>query len=189
MNADAPIFARRGRHMDALTLTGMPGAGKSTVGPILAAMLGLAHLDTDSYLEACLGATLQDIMDQAGLEGFKEVESSVLMDLSVVACVLSTGGSVIYSKTLMDKLHALGPVVFLDVSLEVVRARIGPAEQRGLVLASNQNLDSLYRERRPLYQAEANLTIAADGLNPRECAEAIAARLAESGLWLRQEPS
>ena len=175
--------------MDALILTGMPGAGKSTVGPILAARLGLAHLDTDAYLEACLGTTLQDIMDQAGLEGFKEIESSILMDISVASCVLSTGGSVIYSRALMDKLHALGPVVFLDVSLEAVRARIGRAEQRGLVLPPNQDLDSLYGERRPIYKAEADLIIVADGLSPGECAGAIAAGLVENGLWPRQESS
>lgn len=139
----------------------------------MAKRLGLAHLDSDAYIESALGTTLQDIMDQAGREGFMRLEESLLLDMDQAFCVLSTGGSVVYSEAVMSKLSALGPVVFLRAGLELIRERIGRADNRGLVLPPGYDLLSLYDEREPLYMHYADVVVEVDGLDPEECADLV----------------
>ena len=161
----------------AVSLVGMPGSGKSAVGVLLAEMMGFAHLDTDCYLEAWYGTTLQDIMDQAGLELFIELESAVIMDLQPFSCVVSTGAGVIYSEPAMNKLSDLGPVVFLQAELETIQNRIGRAENQGPARVFGQDMQGLFEERHPLYLRSANLVIEVDHLTPLQCAERIAVSL------------
>jgi len=156
-----------------ISLIGMAGVGKSTVGAHLARELDWAHLDTDRLLEAFYGLPLQQIFDELGRESFLAAEELVVANMGAKRCVISTGGSVVYGPRAVARLRELGPVVHLQAELEVVRSRIDNIDQRGLAMAPGQTLDSLYEERRPLYAAAATLVVATDKLTPLQCAEAI----------------
>jgi shikimate kinase len=160
-----------------ISLIGMAGSGKTTVGSLLAESLRFAHLDTDRYYEACYGTFLQEILDSLGLKGFRQAEEEVVASLDLASCVISTGGSVIYGARAVARLKAMGPVVFLHAPLEAVRQRVGDAQGRGLAIAPGQNIDTLYQERQPLYQAAADMTLDTEGLTPAQCADAIFAAL------------
>lgn len=162
-----------------MSLIGMAGAGKSTVGLLLAQKLAWAHLDTDRLLESFYGLPLQGIFDALGLASFLQAEELVVANLGVKRCVVSTGGSVIYGPRAVARLRELGPVVHLHASLETIRQRIDNADQRGLAMAPEQTLDSLYAERLPLYTQAAALRIETDVLSPAACADEISAWLKE----------
>ncbi|WP_035252794.1 homoserine kinase [Desulfocurvus vexinensis] len=165
-----------------VTLIGMAGAGKSTVGRALALRLGWAHLDTDHVIEADLGRPLQDVFDGLGREAFIRTEERIVSGLRLKRCVISTGGSVVYGPAAVARLRALGPVVHLHAALDVVARRVGAGQGRGLAIAPGQTIADLYNERRALYEAAADLTVDSGALAPDDCAGAIADWLA------RREP-
>ncbi len=154
-----------------LTLIGMAGSGKTTVGRALAQALGWAQVDTDRLVEAYYCASLQTFYDRLGREAFLEAEQRLVANLSVRQCVVSTGGSVIYGVDAVRKLKALGPVVFLDAGLEAVVERLEKLcgkEGRGLAIAPGQSVAELYAARRPLYLAAADLVASTDGQTVEE---------------------
>lgn len=156
-----------------ISLIGMAGAGKTTVGQHLAHKLGWTQLDTDRLLEAFYGLPLQEIFDELGHADFLQAEELVVANLGAKRCVVSTGGSVVYGPRAVSKLQELGPVVHLFAELETIRQRIHNPDQRGLVMAPGQTLDALYEERRPLYANAASLVVSTEELSPEACAEAI----------------
>lgn len=149
-----------------LTLIGIAGAGKSTLAPLLAAKLGWEWLDTDRLIEATHGESLQAIMDAVGTEEFLRIEEQVVSRLSAQRCVISTGGSVIYSEKAMQRLRLLGSIVFLDICLPVFKQRVGGAEGRAFVCPPGKCLDDVYAERKPLYAKWADFTVCTDGVPP-----------------------
>lgn len=156
-----------------ISLIGMPGAGKSTVGRHLARQLDWAFVDTDHLIEATYGTTLQNITDAMPKDAFLDVEGGIVGSLQTCHCVLATGGSVVYRDRAMQHLLSLGPVVFLEVSLPLLLERVARNPNRGLAIAPGQTLEDLYTERMQLYQRYATQTIAADKLTPAQCCEAI----------------
>jgi shikimate kinase len=169
-----PVLHQRATHgHPCVSLIGMAGAGKSTVGRALAGLLGWAHLDTDRLMESYFGAPLQTLFDAFGRQRFVQAEERLVADLGLRRCVISTGGSVIYGPRAVERLRSLGPVVFLEADLETVRSRIGCAEGRGLVLSPCRTLDELYAQRRPLYREAAHHVLATDGRDPEQCARAL----------------
>ena len=100
-----------------IVLIGMPGAGKSTLGVVLAKILGMDFVDGDILIQNQVGNTLQKIIDAQGVDGFLQVENDVLAAVDVQNTVISTGGSAIYSDEAMRHLTEIGTVVYLDVSL------------------------------------------------------------------------
>jgi shikimate kinase len=159
-----------------VTLIGMAGAGKSTVGKQLARLLDWKLVDTDLLIEAVYGVPLQDITDKLGKDAFLDVEARVVCAIKAHRVVLATGGSVVYRENAMTHLHSLGPVAYLDVSLPVILERIARNPQRGLAIAPGQSVEDLFRERETLYVRYADCTIAADGLSPEACARAVLER-------------
>lgn len=156
-----------------ITLVGMAGAGKSTLGKLLAERLDWGRLDTDDYLESYYGLSLQGIMDTYGLDDFLRIEEHLVSELNLTRTIISTGGSVIYGQKAMDRLRELGPVVLLDVSEETFIERVGTAENRGLAIAPGKTLSDLYFERQPLYRAAADITVVTDASTPDQCVDAI----------------
>lgn len=160
-----------------LILIGMPGAGKSTVGVILAKRLGYHFIDTDLVIQAQEACRLQDIIDKKGLQHFRRIEEQVLLGLHTKRCIIATGGSVIYSQTGIEAIGQTGPLIYLKVSLEGLQHRIADMGKRGLVMAAGQSFSDLYCERAPLYEKHANLTIDCHGLNAEQVAAQIEAQL------------
>lgn len=142
-----------------VVLIGMPGSGKSTVGVLLAKQLGLGFIDTDLLIQEEAGRTLQDIVDGDGYQALRRIEEQVLLRLDVRRQVISTGGSAVYSEAAMTHLKADGYVVFLDIPLEVVVARIGDYSARGISRRPDQSLEQLFWERFELYSRAADVTV------------------------------
>jgi len=156
-----------------LIFVGMPGSGKSTVGVLVAKRLGLGFIDTDLLIQQETGRTLQHIVDQDGYVALRKAEEQVLLNLTVQQHVISTGGSAVYSDAAMRHLKTGGTVVFLDISLDTVLARIGNYSLRGISKKPDQSLLELYEERSALYSRYADLTIRGDALNHEQVCDAL----------------
>jgi shikimate kinase len=161
-----------------LILIGMPGAGKSTIGVLLARYANREFLDTDLLLEAREGRSLQQIVDQDGYLGMRAAEARLIRSLNCRNQVIATGGSVVYSEPAMRHLHSLGRIIFLYLSLEDLLPRLNDLDTRGLVRRPGQSLADLYTERLPLYQRYAELTIDCRGFTPEQVVRTICSRLA-----------
>ena len=161
-----------------ISIIGMAGAGKSTIGRALAERLEWAHVDTDFLIESAYGARLQDISDALGKEAFLDVEAQVIGSVRIQRAVLSTGGSVVYRPESMQYLASLGPVVHLDVPLEIILERIARKPDRGLAIAPGQTVEDLFHEREVLYREWATCTIAAAGMSVARCVDGILEQLA-----------
>ena len=153
-----------------LILIGMPGAGKSTSGVILAKRLGFHFIDTDLIIQAQEQARLQEIIDRQGLDEFLRIEERMLLGLYAENSVIATGGSVIYSDKGIRTLGRIGYRIYLQVSLEQLQTRIADMGQRGLAMNSQQTFEQLYYDRVPLYQRYADLIISCDDLNAEQVA-------------------
>ena len=142
-----------------ISLIGMPGAGKSTVGVILAKLTGLAFVDTDLAIQLHAGDTLQDILEREGYLHLRELEQSILLSLDLSHSVISTGGSVVYSPVVMQRLRAAGPVIYLRADLDTLERRVAAAPLRGIASSSAQSYADVYAERTPLYEQYADITV------------------------------
>jgi shikimate kinase len=160
-----------------LILIGMPGAGKSTVGVILAKLTSRDFVDTDVLIQTLQGRTLQDIVDTDGYAALRKIEEDVLCDLSVRNCVIATGGSAVYSDSAMSHLTSEGLVVFLDVDVPTLASRIHDYSTRGLAKSPDQNFDDMFRERSALYMRYSDITITCAGLTHEEVCARILERV------------
>lgn len=142
-----------------IVLIGMPGAGKSTVGVILAKMTAMRFVDTDVLLQASEGRSLQEIVDNEGFMALRAIEERVLLGLDLQGHVLATGGSVVYSAAAMAHLKMSGVVVFLDAAAETLERRIGDLATRGIAKRPDQSFSELYGERLALYNRYADIRI------------------------------
>ncbi len=151
----------------------MPGAGKSTLGIVLAKMVGYDFTDADLLIQRQSSKTLQKIIDACGPEGFIQVENEVLCNLKAQRTVIATGGSAVYSEAAMAHLSEIGTVVYLEVSLGELQKRLGEVKpERGVVMKNGMgmSLADLYEEREPLYKKYAEITIDIDGTTVSEAA-------------------
>ncbi|MAG93353.1 MAG: shikimate kinase [Planctomycetaceae bacterium] len=146
-----------------IVLIGMPGAGKSTIGVLLAKASLRRFVDTDVVIQARYGARLMELIEAWGMRKFREVEQQVLLELEERNSVIATGGSAVYSEAAMRHLQTQGRIVFLDVPLATLRERLGNMLQRGVVISPGQSLDDLFEERMPLYQRYAEQTVSCVG--------------------------
>lgn len=142
-----------------LILIGMPGAGKSTVGVVLAKNKGLRFLDSDLCIQEEQNRLLHEIIAQDGLDGFLEIENKVNASLQAKKSVIATGGSVVYGKEAMEHLSDIGTVIYLQLPYEAIKERLGDLTKRGVALKKGQSLKDLYEERIPLYEKYADITI------------------------------
>lgn len=150
------------RETDCVTLVGMPGSGKSTVGVLLAKRLALGFVDTDVELQRRLGTTLQDYLETHGVDALRQAEGEVVAALPLEHHVVATGGSVVYGADAMARLGDAGPVVYLAVGLGTMIARLGDFSRRGIAMLPGTDLADMYAEREPLYRAAADFVVAAE---------------------------
>ncbi len=151
-----------------ITLIGMPGAGKSTVGVVLAKRMGMDFIDTDLIIQKEYNKTLAEIIDEKGIEEFKKVENDVISKLELDNTIIATGGSAVYGKEAMKHLRDISKVVYIQLSEENIEDRLGDLNERGVVLEDGETLQELYDERIPLYKKYAHIIVNADDMVLRE---------------------
>lgn len=144
---------------DSLILIGMPGAGKSTIGVLLAKELAKGFVDTDLLIQETEGKSLQDIVRDSGYQALRKVEEAVLLNVHYPNHVIATGGSAVYSEPAMKHLKTLGRVVFLDVPQEELERRIKDYAGRGIACPPDQSFTTIYTERFALYQQYADIVV------------------------------
>ena len=164
-------------HHRTVSLIGMPGVGKSTVGVLLAKQLGLGFLDTDLEIQRREDATLQSILERSGYRYLRDVEEAVLLEVPLAGQVVSTGGSVVYSEDSMARLLAAGPVVYLAAPCETLEARVKAAPPRGIASDPSLSFAALYAQRTPLYEQFATLTVDTAAAAAEDVATEIAGKL------------
>lgn len=159
-----------------IVLIGMPGAGKSTLGVVLAKIMNKHFIDADLLIQSQCDKTLQKIIDAMGPEGFISVENEVLGDIEANNTVIATGGSAIYSDAAMEHLASIGTIVYLEISYESLVDRLSDLEERGVVLKGgvSMSLRDLYEEREPLYRQYADITVNIDDLSITAAARKVA---------------
>ena len=161
-----------------IVLIGMPGAGKSTVGVVIAKKLGYHFMDSDLVIQDRTGKMLHEIIEEKGTDGFLQVEGEINASLCCDRTVIATGGSVVYSAKAMEHLKEIGSVVYLQLSYEAVAERLGDLQERGVALKEGQTLRDLYEERTPLYEKYADITLNCEGKMIREVVAELAEKLA-----------
>lgn len=142
-----------------LVLIGMPGAGKSTVGVVLAKNMGLRFLDSDLCIQEQESRRLHEIIAEDGLDAFLEIENRMNASLQVQNSVIATGGSVIYGQDAMEHFAEIGTIIYLKLPYEEIENRLGDLTKRGVAFHEGQSLMDLYTERVPYYEKYAELTI------------------------------
>ena len=162
-----------------ISLIGMAGVGKTTIGKTAAGILDWAFADSDHVIEAAYAAPLQRISDALGKDAFIDMEAEIVGKLRLSRTVLATGGSVVYRKSAMEHLQSMGPVVYLKAPMDIIVERIARNPDRGLAIAPGQTIEQLFSEREALYARYATVTIDVAGLSPAQCAQRVIKALAK----------
>ncbi|MDG1125851.1 MAG: shikimate kinase [Pseudomonadales bacterium] len=157
-----------------ISLIGMPGAGKSTVGVVLAKQMGMQFIDTDILIQIREHATLEQILQQQGYLALRAIEGQIIQQLDVQNSVIATGGSAVYNQGAMQNLQRLGKVVYLRVSPQQLSERLGDFAQRGIAAATTTSLAQLLEERTPLYEQYAQYALNSEHWTIEQVAEKIA---------------
>ena len=168
--------------MQNIILTGMPGAGKSTAGVILAKTLGMNFIDTDLVVQERAGRRLQEIIDAEGTAGFLAAEEAAVLSLCCRNTVLATGGSVVLSGRAMEHLMEDGVIVYLEISCGEMERRLRNITARGIVLPEGRGLRDMYDQRVPLYRQYADITVRSTGWDFEEIVGTIVRGLGMRGI-------
>lgn len=145
--------------MNNIILIGMPGSGKSTVGVLLAKIIGYDFIDSDLLIQAKEGKKLYRILEDSGIDYFNRVENSVNASIECDNTVIATGGSVVYGEEAMEHLKSIGTVVYLNVPLREIEKRVNNLATRGISMKEGQTLKDLFIERSVLYKKYADVTV------------------------------
>ncbi len=156
-----------------IVLIGMPGAGKSTVGVLLAKSMLMNFCDTDLLIQNETGESLSDTIKKQGIDAFIELEDTIIHKNDFKNSVIATGGSAVYGERAMNKLKENGKIVYLKVTPEELNRRVNNIHTRGIAMKEGTTLAELYKERAPLYEKYADITIECDGKTPEECVDLI----------------
>ena len=149
--------------MSNIVLIGMPGSGKSTVGVVLAKIMGYHFMDSDLLIQNQEGDILEHLIEKHGIEGFLQIENQVNRDINVKKTVISTGGSVCYCDEALKHMSEHGVIVYIKTDYESLHQRLGNLHQRGVVIRNGSTLLDLYNERTPLYEKYADVVADVSG--------------------------
>lgn len=163
-----------------ITLVGMPGAGKSTVGVVLAKIAGYHFLDSDLLIQQKTGKLLHELIEIHGREGFLEIEGEINASIEAKRTVIATGGSVVYEENAMQHLKEISTVVYIYLPYEELKTRLGSLEQRGVALKPEETLKDLYDSRSVLYKKYADITVDASHMGIQVVAEEILRKTRET---------
>ena len=157
-----------------VTLIGMPGSGKSTVGVVLAKVLGYHFVDSDLVIQEQTGKLLHELITEYGDEGFLEIENKVNAGLQVERSVIATGGSAVFGEEAMEHLREISTVVYLKLSYPNLKKRLGDLKKRGVVLKPGQ-----LEYRTPYYEKYAHVVVDEEDMDIRGVVETITSLLEE----------
>ncbi len=163
-----------------VTIIGMPGAGKSTTGIILAKYLSFGFLDTDVLIQVNRKKSLQEIIDESGYLALRKIEEEEILRIDVENHIISTGGSAVYSSKAMSHLRDISTIVFLAADFETILHRIHNFITRGIAKAENQTFRDLFDERQILYEKYAEWTIDCSNMTQEETAEIISKQISKN---------
>ena len=149
--------------MENIILIGMPGAGKSTLGVLLAKAMGKLFVDTDIIIQQKTKRLLQDIIDNDGTDEFLRLEEEILLTVNEENTVIATGGSAVYSEKAMEHLGKNAKIVYLHVDFDEIVKRVTNITTRGIVLKNGKTLADAFDERKPLYDKYADVVIDCTG--------------------------
>lgn len=141
------------------SLIGMPGCGKSTIGVVLAKILGYSFVDSDLVIQERENKLLQDIIDKDGLDCFLKCEENAILSINCDNSVIATGGSAIYSQVAMEHLKKNGKIIFLNVDRNDIETRITNLDTRGIVGAKDKTIAEIFEERMPFYEKYADIVV------------------------------
>ncbi len=167
--------------MKNICLIGMPGAGKSTMGVVLAKTLGLQFIDTDLLIQSQHQKRLQDILNEQGIENFLQIENDVIRQLNAQNTVIATGGSVIFGLEAMQNLKKISHILYLQLSVQTIKNRLNNIQTRGIAMAKDQTIEDIFNKRVPLYEQYADLIIPAEDKNLEETVLFIVKNLQDKG--------
>lgn len=166
--------------MKNIILIGMPGAGKSTVGVLLAKSLLMDFCDTDLIIQRKAGKALCDIINETSTEYFIKLEEEIIASEDFSNTVVATGGSAVYGSNAMEKLKKNGVIIYLQVNLPELTSRLGDITTRGIAMDKNMSLSALFSERSPLYEKYAHITVDCTDKTPEECVNIIVNEIEKS---------
>lgn len=156
-----------------IVLIGMPGAGKSTVGVLLAKALNYDFVDTDLIIQKENNKKLFEIIEEKGLEEFIRIENETLGRLETKGAVIATGGSAIFGKEAMEHLSNMGHIVYIRLSCQEIIRRVNNITTRGIAMKKGKTMEDVYKERVPLYEKYADITVDGEGTTIEQCVELI----------------
>lgn len=160
--------------MDNIILVGMPGAGKSTLGVLLAKATGKLFVDTDIIIQQKTKRLLQDIIDNDGTDAFLKLEEEILMSVNEENTVIATGGSAVYSEKAMEHFAKSGKIIYLHVDFAEIEKRVTNITTRGIVLKNGKSLADAFDERKPLYDKYAHITVDCTGASVEDSVRKLA---------------
>lgn len=167
--------------MNNIVLIGMPGAGKSTVGVILAKTLGMNFIDTDLLIQERHNTLLQDMINNEGINSFLRKEEDSILSIECNNSVIATGGSVVYSPVSMEHLKKLGHIIYLKLTYEEIERRINNIKTRGIVIEKGQQLSDVFFQRSPLYEKYCDIIVNCSGIDMEGIVERIKNEILKGG--------
>ncbi len=159
--------------MKNVVLIGMPGAGKSTIGVLLAKSMLMDFVDTDLLIQKKHSSSLCNIINSKGIDEFLRIENDVICSWEFANCVIATGGSAVYGEEAMKKLSANGTVVYLKLTPNELEKRINNIHTRGIAMKEGTTIGELYSQRAPLYEKYSDKVLNCESLTPEQCVDAI----------------
>ena len=145
--------------MNNISFIGMAGCGKSTIGGILSSQLDISFVDTDLLIEEKFKLSLEQLKKKKGYEFVRQAEEEVILRLDENIKVISTGGSAVYSEKSMLHLSSFSKIMYINTPLDEIKQRIGYGQERGLAAPDDLSIDDIYKERVPLYNKWADITL------------------------------
>lgn len=176
------MMEQQKRKRDSIVLIGMPGVGKSTIGVVLAKILGYHFIDADIVIQQEKGRLLCELIEEYGVDGFIDIENRVNAGINDSRAIIATGGSAVYGRKAMEHYKEMAVVVYLRLQYEEICGRLGDIKHRGVVLKKGQKLKDIYDERTVLYEKYADIIVDETGLNVEETIDKVIEALKSSGI-------